>query len=59
MPFAPMPAHLAARVVERLRAEREAEAARQLALHLDGPPPGWDGEPADPSDRAPEWAVNY
>ncbi len=57
-------APLAARELERLRAERAAEIARQLPLYVDTPPPELirgreddeDGETARP---LPDWATNY
>lgn len=52
-------AHLAARLLERQRAERSAEIARQLPLYRDDPAypaePEQDGE----ARRTPDWATHY
>ncbi|NYZ17264.1 hypothetical protein HL658_32365 [Azospirillum sp. RWY-5-1] len=58
---APLAAHLAARELERRRAEQSAEFARQLPLHVEDPSwrmPPEDGE-AEASSPLPDWATNY
>ncbi|WP_169732875.1 hypothetical protein [Azospirillum halopraeferens] len=55
-----LPVHIAARELDRRRAERSAEIARQLPLYAEDPaylePPA-DG--ADAPRREPDWASDY
>ncbi|MGQ9366877.1 hypothetical protein [Azospirillum sp. ST 5-10] len=54
-----VPAHVAARELERRRAERAAEIARQLPLYIDYP---YDRAPAEEADEprpVPDWTANY
>lgn len=53
-----LPTHVAARELERRRAELRSEFARQLPLYIEEcPPVPEDGE--DTSASQPDWAVNY
>lgn len=52
-----VPPYVAARELERRRAQRQAEeAARELTLHLDDQPPP---RPEDAPVSLPEWMTNY
>lgn len=56
-----LPAPIAARELERLRAERLAESARQLPLHAEDPslliPTGDDDR--HPTRLQPEWSISF
>lgn len=56
---APLAAHLAARELERRRAEQSAEFARQLPLHVEDP--SWRLPPEEEAEASPlpDWATNY
>lgn len=52
-----LPTHVAARELERRRAELRSELARQLPLFIEECPPVLDDEDAPVAQ--PDWAVNY
>ena len=54
-----MDATLAARALERLKAERSAEFARQLPLYAEDIACWQDPETAEAPRTEPDWATNY
>jgi len=53
-----LPTHVAARELERRRAEQQAEFARQLPLYVDDPLTV-SQEVDENTVPLPDWAVNY
>jgi NAD(P)H-dependent FMN reductase len=53
-----LPTHVAARELERRRAEQLAEFARQLPLYVDDLPPMVDETEETPASQS-DWTVNY